>query len=388
MKTPSPPGTAMQLSARDNEGRWILSVVAKRTYTFRVSGGCSVAQAQRPLAVEPLYDAENKAVLAADTDVWPFKLQTDVVVLGRAYNHATRPSFSVGVRVNKVTKMVQVHGDRRATVGHDGRILFSAPTVVEHVPLSYAFAYGGRDAVAEAEHGNPVAELRPYLPPETTDETVSNASPFVYPRSPAGRGYVVEKTKAGIEAARLPNLEHPEDLLSPERFVAGATRRWPVQPVPASLGWLDYGMFPRIAWLGLVPDYDEAVDVRQVGEIRLGYATAEMLREKATSEASTLEGMSGASLGLRMPYLKGGDEVELLNLNPSLELIRFRLPNDKPSLWVDGRNGRLAATDPVIHSVVIEPDDYRVTVIWRGGALARRPYGPDEIETMPFLAEW
>lgn len=387
MKTAAPAGTATQLSARDAEGRCILSVLAKRTYSFR-TGRCTLADEQKGLIVEPICDEATRTVLKVDTDLWPFKPLTDVVVNGHAYNHRGLPTFSIGVRIDRTSKLVRVSGDRRASVGFNGQISFSKPTTLEKLPISYAYAYGGRDAVTEAAYGNPVEALRPYLPPEMTDQQIAAASPFVYPKNPAGRGYVVEPTQAAIESAQLPNLEHPEDLLTPERLVAGDTGRWPLQPVPASLGWLDYGAFPRMAWLGVIPDHDATVNVRSMGEVRLGYVASDVLQEKKHSDPLSLEGANGASLGLRPAHLKGGEEVELLNVSGALEELRFRLPSERPEIWVDGRNGKLTATHPVIHSVVIEPDENRVMVTWRGCAPALRAYGSDEMAKMPFAVLW
>ncbi|HVV16442.1 MAG TPA: DUF2169 domain-containing protein [Polyangia bacterium] len=387
MKTAAAAGTAMQISARDAEGRWILSVLAKRTYSFR-TGRCTVCEDQQRLVDEPIYDGATGTLLEVDTDLWPFKPMTDIVVSGHAYNHPQRPEFVAGVRVDRTRKLVRVYGDRRASLGFNGQILFSRPTTLEKLPLSYAHAYGGRDAVTEASYGNPVQALRPYLPPETTDEQISAASPFVYPKNPAGRGYVVEKNQAAIEAARLPNLEDPRDLLTPDRFVSGDTGRWPLQPVPANLGWLDYGAFPRMAWMGVIPDHDESVNPRDVGEVRLGYVSSDVLQDKKHTDPISLEGTNGASLGLRVPHLSGGEEVELLNVTRALDELRFRLPSERPELWIDGRNGKLAATQPVIHSVVIEPDENRLTVTWRGCAPALRAYASHEMAKMPFAALW
>ena len=158
--------------------------------------------------------------------------------------------------------------------------------------------------------------------------------------------------------------------------------------MPASLGWLDYGVFPRVAWLGVVPDHDPALDPRRVGETRLGYAAPDILQDRAPNESLTVEGANGASLGLRVPHLKGGEEVELLNLDRSQPRIRFRLPGERPELWVDGRDGKLAPTRPVLHTVIIEPDHCRLTLTWRGCAPALRSYGTEEIAHMPFAAAW
>jgi hypothetical protein len=388
MKTAAAAGTAIQMSARDADGRWILSVLAKRTYVFHASGAYVPADQQKPLVDEPIYDESTGSVLEVDTDLWPQKPLTDVVVNGRAYNHPGQPAFSIGVRVDRISKLVRVFGERRATLSATGQVLFSKPTTLDELRISYAHAYGGRDAVTEAAYGNPVEALRPYLGQETADEQIAAASPFVYPRNPAGRGYVVEKTAAAIEAALLPNLEHPQDLLTPERLVVGDPGRWLLQPVPASLGWLDYGAFPRMTWMGVIPDHDGTVDPRSIGEVRLGYLRPDVLQERKPTDPMTLEGTNGASLGLRVPHLEGGEEVELLNVSRAREEIRFRLPAERPDLWVDGRNGKLAPTKPVVQAVVIEPDEDRLTVTWRGSAPALRAYGSDELGKMPFAALW
>jgi hypothetical protein len=54
----------------------------------------------------------------------------------------------------------------------------------------------------------------------------------------------------------------------------------------------------------------------------------------------------------------------------------------------DGRKGKLNPTEPVIHSVVLGPDDNTVTILWRGSAPALRPYFNQELDTMPFRARW
>jgi len=379
--------TAMQLSGRDEAGRPILSVLAKRTYLFGSDGECALHAHQAPLLEEPRY-ADGGLLLEEDTDLWPFKPWTDLVVLGHAYNHRARSRFTAGVSVGRVGKAVTVSGDRRCTLAHDGRILFSPPAVAERVPLSYAFAYGGRDVITERARGNPLALLQPYLSADTAPAAVDDASPFVYPRNPAGRGYLVEISKAALEALALPNLEHPQDLLVPDRLAAGEPGRWPLQPVPASLGWLDYGAFPRAAWLGALADHEPGLPPERVGEVRLGYCRPDVLDEKDPPDPLTFEGVNGASLGLRLPHLAGGETIELVNLSPGREKLTLRLPRERPRLWVDGREGNLLPTVPVIHAVVIQPDRASVSVVWRGSSPARRPYLGDELKTMPFAAEW
>jgi hypothetical protein len=390
MSDPAKDMTALQMSGRDPEGRSILSTLVKRTYLVLPHGECALAKEQLPLILESVYAPGDERLLLADVDVWPFKPRTDVVVHGHAYNHPGRAVFDASVKVGNAVKAVRVLGDRRAMLSADGKILFSAPAPPEKVPLSFALAYGGRDHVTERELGNPAEALARYLPANDDPAAmVAAASPFVYRRNPSGRGYVVKGTREAVEATSLPNLEHPEDPLTPDRLVAGSTARWPVQPLPASLGWMDYGCFPRIAWLGLIPYCELPEDAGSVGEIRFGFATRALF-EEAPGRALQVDfaGINGASLGLRLPYLRGDETIELVNLSPDRPSFRFKLPGHRPRLWVDGRKGKLVEAEPVIHTVVIEADVPRLTILWRGSAPALRPYLDHELPGMPFRVTW
>jgi hypothetical protein len=389
MSTPAPPGTAQQVCGLDDQGRWILSVLVKRTYVFVPQGQCALARQQLPLVREPEFADPEKRLLSADIDVWPFKPRTDVIVTGHAYNHRQSPSFGAAVRVNQAVKQAAVFGDRRCTLVSPDKIVFSAPTPLGRVPLTYALAYGGKDVQAEKTNGNPAEVLAPYLGADVPADMIADASPYIYPRNPVGRGYVVEKTHEAIDGLALPNFEDPQNLLTPERLVVGEPGRWPVQPLPAGFGCMDYGVFPRIAWLGQVPDFDASLDPRVFGEIARGHANASILKEDEQGMGTpSLESANSAPLGLRLPYLNGNDEVELLNLSPHVEKTSFRLPRERPKLWVDKRDGNLLPVEPVMHSVLIAPDESRVAIVWRGSAPARRPYLNEEMPKMPFAAEW
>jgi hypothetical protein len=97
---------------------------------------------------------------------------------------------------------------------------------------------------------------------------------------------------------------------------------------------------------------------------------------------------NGASLGLQLPYLKGGEDIELINLHAEAPRLSFPLPRQRPNIWTDGRDGKLNQTEPVIHTLLIEPDEQRLSVVWRGSAPALRAYLPDELERMPFRVTW
>jgi hypothetical protein len=377
-----PPSVARQMCGTDPSGANILAVLVKATYAFLPDGRVFPSQEQVPLVDALQRDPEAPGVLADDTDLYPHKLATDVVLKGHAYAPGHRTGFRAALRVNAVRKQIDVVGDRRCTLRH-GRILFSSPEPVTKVPLRYDRAYGGEDAAATAKHGNPFEELARYLGPELA---TIRPSFWAYPRNPAGRGFLVEPTPEAVEQVLLPNLEDPLDPLTPERLACGSLERWPGMPLPQAMGWVNLGWFPRLAYFGFVPEH--APLDQPLAEVARGHAPADILVDKPLTEKFDFRCANGGSLGLQLPYLVGGEEIELTHLHPQAGRVVFRLPTARPQLWTDGRDGKLSETKPVIHSVIIEPDAGRFSIVWRGSAPARRPYQPQELATMPFLVRW
>ncbi|MGK4004643.1 DUF2169 domain-containing protein [Sorangium sp. So ce1036] len=382
--TPGP--TARQLSAKAPQGEPILSVVCKRTYLVDDRGRLSRAPEQIPLFDDLIVAPDAPAVLVHDTDLVAWKPLTDVLVLGHAHAPGgAASSVLTAVRIGERSKQVLVLGDRRASLSHAGHLLFSEPAPFERMPLGHDRAYGGIDAVAEARLGDPAAPIKACMPREAQGP---GASEYSYPRNFAGKGYLIEATPDALEALELPNLEDPEDRLTPERLVVGSTRAWPRMPLPASYGALDYGWFPRLAYMGVVPLHDQEDAVFQ--EVRRGLAPASVLKETFLDPDHDVDFRITCcgSLGLQLPYLSGGEEIVLYNLHPRHPKWEIRLPGERPEISTDGRNGKLNRTDPVIHTLTIEPDHDRVTVVWRGAARALRPYMPAELATMPLRVAW
>jgi hypothetical protein len=99
--------------------------------------------------------------------------------------------------------------------------------------------------------------------------------------------------------------------------------------------------------------------------------------------------LNGASPGLTVPHYRGGEQIELTGVFASPTPVLIVLPAVAPTLAVDGRNRALsAATDVVMHTVDIEPDEWRLSITWRGSAIARRPYMAEELAKMPYRVQW
>jgi hypothetical protein len=157
-------------------------------------------------------------------------------------------------------------------------------------------------------------------------------------------------------------------------------------PLPQSTDWVHWGWFPRVAYFGAVPWHE--LGEHTVAESERGYAPADVLVDRPIWEKFDLRCASGASLGLQVPYLRPDAVIGLVHIHASHSQFAVRLAGESPKIWTDGREGRLNETQPVIHTVVIEPDEGRLSVIWRGSASARRAYSLDELATMPFRATW
>jgi hypothetical protein len=372
---------ARQVSASDPDGNRILAVIAKRSYRYDETGHCRLHEVPVPLVEAPTLVEESEE-LAHDSDLYPFKLKTDVVLHARAGQGGPCTEIECAVRVGDYEKRIAVLGDRRCAISSTGELIFSRPESFSSMPLSYRCAYGGRDKAAHQLTGNPLEPVQPYFQP---DYDLSDFSLFDYPRNPAGKGYLCYWDRENVEALQLPNLEDPLDRLSPQRLLLESWDQWPVMPMPQGIGWVNHTWFPRTVYFGFVPHHD--INFNRIPETSRGFAALDILERKPYTEKISFLGTQGASLGLQFPYLQGNERIELLNVLPDVQSV-IQLPGDRPTIHVDGRNGKLLETNPVIHSVLIEPNDHRVSIVWRGHGQAIRPYMDEELKTMPLRVEW
>ena len=377
-----PGAAALQISWTGEGGQPMLSVICKRTYDVLADGRLVPSAEQIPLLVAPEPDPDNPYRLHRDSDCYPFKPLTDVVVRGHAYGTGQR-SFIATAQVGAAQKQVLVIGNRRVTRAATGRLVFSEPERIERIPIRCDRAYGGFDLVACEKNPNPLEALQPYLTPAID---LSLSSPFVYPRNFAGVGYLIEPTAEAVDRLVLPNLEDPVDRLGPQRLAVGAPGRWPAMPLPAAFDWTDHGTFPRLTYMGIVHDHDPFDG--PVAESARGHAPTDVMTSKPLRDKASDRWANGASLGLQLPHLAGGDDVLLGGVHPRVPAWRFRLPRARPDIRADGRNGKLADTRPVMHTVDVEPDESRVSIVWRGATPALRLYAPGELADMPLYVQW
>jgi hypothetical protein len=330
---------------RDEAGKPVFSVLVKWTYAIRPGQALARTERARPFVpVDVYYDEGDPetATVKHESDLAPYKVATDIVVIGKAHAPGGKPASSVDVRVEigAHRKAIRVIGDRRCVYRDNRPPAFTDPAEFTELEVRYERAYGGKD-----ERSNP--EL-----------------PFYYPRNPLGTGLALKNTRAVIDGLMLPNLEDPQDLLTPERVVLGDVERWNRQPLPQGLGWYQPVWYPRCSFVGSFPAFvgpDEVMREEELGLVPRGQAA---LAHQFRLPSYDVRFNSGASPGLAVPFLKGDETVRLVNLTPEGEL-RFVLPGERPRILLDLGQGE-NELPVVLHTVHVRLEDRQVDLVWRG----------------------
>ncbi len=379
----SPVANVLPVSGLSVDGQPVVSVLVKRTYRIIEQGSCVPSDIETPLVTAVRWAPGMAHLPEEDVDIFPIKPMTDIVIKASAYTGTPRRTITAEVRIGESIRSLLVTGRRQCTLDATGKLLFSEPEPFERMPVRYDHAYGGRDAVAASRYGYrgqkfpSMEEFRGFL---------SMAGPFLYPRNPCGKGYIIEGTRAAVDRVELPNVEDPSDPVREDRLVVGHPHRWPWMPLPQSLDWVGQAWFPRLAYLGVVHSHEKRdVPIREVIE-RL--APADILDRMPGAAADAHRFSNGASLALQRPYCRGDESILLQALHPRRSRFVMRLPGERPKIRVRGRSGKLESADSVVHTITVEPDQDRLTILWRGAVRSERVYLSEELQQFPFLVEW
>lgn len=290
--------------ARDMEGvhQWIVAV--KATYTINPDGAVALADEQIEPLLAPEYTGDpGRSSLRYDAELVSPKPTTDILVNGTAYAPGARPSvdFPVSMAVGPVRKTLRVRGNRR---WRDGGA--SKPEPVSALPIVYERAYGGYDSAA----------------PDPTHHVLDS-------RNPVGCG--LPTGSRGCVGATLPNFEYP----------SGDLRR----AGPAGFGAIDSFWSPRLEFAGT---YDKAWEADRKPLLPNDWDSRSLLCSPPDQRPNS--------------HLRGGEPVELVNLTPSGSL-RFFLPK----VYLTFRttiDGRIEEHRSRLATVIIEPDDLRLHMVW------------------------
>jgi hypothetical protein len=333
------------IPGNNEAGAPIFSVLVKRTYDLRAGLPLVRAEHDNPLVkMDEYYDHGDPewATVEHETDLVAYKLATDVVLIGKAHAPAGKAVAQMDVALEAAghRKVIRVIGDRRCIFRDKQPALFTEPVPFTEMEIRYERAYGGKDLRS-------IPDL-----------------PFYYPRNPVGTGLALKNIREVVEALSLPNLEDPKDLLTPQRIILDEPERWNQQPLPQGFGWYQRTWYPRCSFVGSVPGFVEPDTVMREEQLGLVPQGQIALARQFKLPSFDARFNNGASLGLALPYLSGGEPIRLYNLAPEGQT-EFFLPKDIPKIMLDiglGENELKA----VLHTVCIRLEERQVDLVWRG----------------------
>jgi hypothetical protein len=241
------------------------------------------------------------------------KPATDIVVLGAAVApREGQRGMAVSLRVGPVASTLLVTGARRwQRNGLAWRA--SDPEVFDRVPLRWELAFGGFERPAE---GKEAKEFEP--------------------RNPVGRGFIGRR-ESDFADRPLPQIEHPD-----ERLQEPGQRCTPVGWAPIPPTWS-----PRRDYGGT---YDAAWQRQRAPFLPLDFDP----RFLQTAPPSLVA----------PGHLQGGEPVRLQGCRPAGQGLAFDLPHCTLGTRFRFRGGE-HEVEPRLDSILIEPDQLRVQMLWR-----------------------
>jgi hypothetical protein len=303
------PFAAERAWVRDRDGAEVWLVAVKCTFSIFGDGSTKVSQEQPPVLRVPEYrDEPGKSSLKYEADLVLTKTTTDITVVGHAYAPDGRPvtQLDVGFRVGPVEKILRVSGDRTWTERG-----ISSPQAFTKMPLIYERAFGGVD--------------RNSAHPDRDWEW----------RNPVGTGFAV--TRDNLKGVALPNIEYPDERVT----------NWKDRPRPAGFGPIGAHWQPRARFAGT---YDDVwMKDRQP-----------LLPKDFDDKFFQCAPEDQQSPG----FLRGGEPVTLRRLSLQ-EDVSFMLPRVFLGLETHFSSGaREVHSRPSLHSVILEPDLERISLVW------------------------
>jgi len=320
--------------------------------TYELKDGRARPTAPEPLLFDVWRDESLEPRLHPGSDFWPHKLASDVVIQGSAHVPGGNPKASMVAEasIGNRKKRIAVFGRREISWTRSGQIQVGSPEPFLQMPLVYSNTYGGLDPRVPI----PDEDREAYM--ALAEQGLANDHPGGYPRNFVGKGYLV--LPGPIEGLEMPNLEDPEDLLSPDRLVVGAPELWPKQPLPWCFEWTDGIMFPRSLYLDRDAWYP-CRDARLLPEIRRGLVPPAVLQPAAELPS---EFYQEASFGMVFRTPLAGQPVSLTGMHPEEPVLRFSIPAD-PTIEFNVEGSRSVAK-PLLTNLVIKPAEKKFSVVY------------------------
>lgn len=297
----------------NKDGVDTLYAVIKATFTLIPE--LSIAKEQiPPFKADEYWGDPARSSLKYGSDVHLGKRSTDVVLVGQAWapNGRAVTEVETGVAIAERKKMIRVHGNRRFKSGLLGMTM-TAPEPFVSLPLVYERTFGGIHVI-DPEKNKLLGEAR----------------------NPVGVGFKGKLSSSEMKDKPAPNLEDPEHPFK------GPTDKGE----PACYGYIAGSWMPRRQFAGT---YDAAWQKN-----RAPYLPADFNPRffNAAHPDLTFD-----------RFLQGGEPVRLLNVCSRGQL-QFQLPHCQFSITVQV-SGRKEALSSNCETILFEPDENRLSMVWR-----------------------
>jgi hypothetical protein len=384
------PFPALAFAGIDPHNQHFHVMVLRQTLAWDEHMDLGYADRQQPLCeADQFLGATNQSVVRQESDLCHYKPRCDVIVNAVAHAPRGRPAQRFAVRLvlkrqrldaALIDKTLAVIGPRRFThtgdpAGQRGATTrkawrLSEPEPIQRLALHNQFAFGGECRIDQGEPAAQQLARRYWLTPEQLDghpdaqrpPAEQPAAHCVFESNPLGLGFVQNWY---VEATRLadfpaPQIEHPDLPISAEWFadcangglsetqaaslVAGFGVRPKAHPERRKLvGTVDAAFINGEAWLPA--DFDFAI-------------------------------WNAAQPDQQTEFLEGGEVLELTNLcapdapGAAIDaqgdtLLRLELPAQQCFVLARLHSGGMFTHPMVIDTVIIEPENRRLSLVWR-----------------------
>src|SRR3990172_1406124 len=185
------PFAADRFVLQDKDGKDLVIVILKCTYSLKEGEKLKVAEKQVPVQLaDEYYGKPGESSIRYESDIIPYKRNMDIVLIGHAYTFKGKTrEVDVTLRVGKVHKTLRIIGNRfwRKPLGLSS---ISDPEPFERIPIIYERSFGGTDLSS----------------PDSRDHDQES-------RNPVGVGFVAKNSMLDKQEMLLPNIEDPSNLL-------------------------------------------------------------------------------------------------------------------------------------------------------------------------------
>lgn len=184
-QTPFPPFVFESFGPSDEP---LHVVFCRGTFDIQADGKLTVADEQQPVVLADKYRTEPlRSSVEVDTDLVPYKANTDITLNADAYSSGGVPKtdWLVHMRIGALQYSLRVTGPRQWEFSRIGGWKLTKALPVNHVPLHYEYAFGGKQI-------------------QDNEETV-------FEENPVGVGFANPKFADTSLPIRAPQIEFPDD---------------------------------------------------------------------------------------------------------------------------------------------------------------------------------